>query len=110
MTEEEFWKIYLDVPDPAPIFYRAYYNDHGLVEFYTMEDLPGNYIETDQPTYVLAPRAKVVAGKLVEIKRNTTVQKLKPSIHGTQCHSDDVCVVVNQVLCTKWSLDNNEQN
>jgi hypothetical protein len=50
MTEQEFWDILFDVPVTRPIFYRAYYNDQGWVECYTMEDLPGNYIDIDQTT------------------------------------------------------------
>jgi hypothetical protein len=110
MTEEEFWAILLDVPPPAPIFYRAYYNSDGWVETYSMEDLPGNYIEVDQPTYVISPRARVVDGKLCVVKPASTVNKLVPSVTGTPCHPQDICLVANQEPNTKWSLKSSEIN
>lgn len=110
MTEEEFWKIWLDVPEPTPVFYRAYYNDQGWVETYTMEDLPGNYIEVDQPTYVLTPRARVVNNKLVLIDPAKTYSKLVPGDTGTPCHPADICVVVDNEPHTKWSLKTSEKN
>lgn len=110
MTPEEFWKILHDVPEPKPIFYRAYYNDQGWVETYTMEDLPGNYIEVDQPTYVISPYARVVNGKLQVVKPASTVTKLVPGDTGVSCHVHDVCVVVDHEPNTKWSLRTNETN
>jgi hypothetical protein len=110
MTEQEFWAILLDVPEPNPIFYRAYYNDQGWVECYTMEDLPGNYIDIDQPTYVLAPYARVVDKKLVVVKSISGTTKLVPSADGTSCDSRDVCVVTDTKETVKWSLKHNETN
>ena len=108
MTEQEFWDILFDVPVAQPIFYRAYYNDKGWVECYTMEDLPGNYIDIDQPTYVIAPCARVDNGKLVIVKPVSTVTKLVPSLFGTLCDSRDVCVVTSDKDNIKWSLKNSE--
>jgi hypothetical protein len=110
MTEQEFWTILLDAPAPQPVFYRAYYNSDGWVECYSMEDLPGNYIDVDQPTYVLAPRARVVDGKLVIVKPNSTVTKLVPNIVGTSCDHRDVCVVTTADKNIKWSLKTSETN
>jgi hypothetical protein len=108
MTEQEFWAILRDVPEPAPIFYRAYYNNEGWVECYSMEDLPGNYIDIDQPTYVLSPYARIVNGKLVVIKPISTVTKLVPGNVGTACDSRDVCVVTTSKEHIKWSLKTSE--
>jgi hypothetical protein len=108
MTEQEFWEILLDVPTPRPIFYRAYYNNEGWVECYTMEDLPGKYVDVDQPTYVASPYARVINGKLTVIKPASSIAKLVPSMSGTSCDPRDICVVSNAQQNIKWSLKNNE--
>jgi len=112
MTEEEFWSILQAIPDPNPVFYRLYYNDDGSPIIYSMEHLPGNYIEVDQSTYVLTPfNVRVINDKLVYIKPVVTVKKLQPSIDGTACDPQDVCIVVNADRPhVKWNLVNNELN
>jgi hypothetical protein len=112
MTEEEFWTILHSSPDPQPIFYRLYYSANGSPIIYSMEDLPDNYIEVDQQTYVLAPaNVRVVDGKLTYIKPVVTVKKLQPGQVGTACDPRDICVVVNaDQPHTKWTIVNNEIN
>ena len=112
MTEEEFWSILRAMPAPSPVFYRLYYTDTGSPIIYSMEHLPGNYIEVDQPTYVLAPfNVRVINGNLVFIKPVVTVKKLQPSIEGTACDPQDVCIVVNTGQPhVKWTIVNNEIN
>ena len=113
LTEEEFWSILRDIPEPKSIFYRLYYNDGGSPIIYSMEELPGNYIEVDQPTYVLAPfNVKVINGKLTYIKPAITVKKLQPNdLNGTTCDPRDVCVVVGtDQTHIKWTMVNNELN
>jgi hypothetical protein len=110
MTEQEFWAILLDAPKPRPIFYRAYYNSEGWVECYTMEDLPGKYVDIDQSTYVVSPYARVVNGKLTVIKPASSTSKLVPGTVGTSCDSRDVCVVSEVKEHIKWSLKRNETN
>ena len=110
MTEQEFWAILLDVPEPKPIFYRAYYNNEGWVECYTMEDLPGKYVDIDQPTYAASPYARVINGKLTVIKPASSIAKLVPSADGTSCDPRDVCVIASAKDTVKWSLKHNETN
>jgi hypothetical protein len=112
MTDEEFWSILQAVPESKPIFYRLYYNDTGSPIIYTMEGLPGNYIEVDQSTYVLTPfNVKVIDGKLVYIKPVVTIKKLQPSITGTACDPQDVCIVVDtDQPHVKWTTVSNELN
>jgi hypothetical protein len=113
MTEEEFWSILKDVTEPKPIFYRLYHNDDGSPIIYSMEVLPGNYIEVDPSTYALAPfNVKVIDGKLTYIKPVITVKKLQPNdLTGTACDSRDVCVVVDtDQTHIKWTMVNNELN
>jgi hypothetical protein len=75
-----------------------------------MEDLPGNYIDIDQSTYVLAPYAQVINGQLKIVKPTSTITKLVPGAVGTSCDPDDVCVVTTSEKNTKWSLKTSETN
>jgi hypothetical protein len=112
MNEEDFWSILQAMPEPKQVFYRLYYDDTGFPIIYSMEDLPGNYIEVDQSTYVLTPfNVKVSDGKLVYIKPVITVKKLQPGMDGTACDPRDICVVVDaDQPHTKWTTVNNELN
>lgn len=112
MTPDEFWSILHNAPEPKPIFYRLYYDDAGLPIIYSMEDLPDNYIEVDQATYVLAPfNVRVINGQLTYIKPAITIKKLQPGIDGTACDPRDVCVVVDpDQQHIKWTVTQNEIN
>jgi hypothetical protein len=112
MNEKEFWAILQAMPESIPVFYRLYYSDTGAPIIYSMEHLPGNYIEVDQPTYVLAPfNVKVVDKKLTYVKPVVTVMKVQPSTVGTACDPRDVCVIVSANQShTKWTIINNEIN
>ena len=101
MTPEEFWNTLAVMPESQPVFYRLYH-ENGVPLFYSMEDRPGTYIELDQETYARsASNVRVRDGKLVELTWQTS-QKIVPSTHGTQCHSKDVAIVVEQ-NGTYWS-------
>ena len=102
MTPEEFWDILHSTPEPKPVFYRLYYNDLGNPVCYSMEHQPGNYIDIDAETFGLAPHnVRVVNGQLKYITTRTS-DKLVPSTIGTQCHLQNVAVVVTQ-NGTPWS-------
>jgi len=102
MTWEELVAIHAAMPLPQPVFYRLYYDQDGKPLVYTMEDLPGNYIEVDRETYVVSPTSvKVVNGGLVYLTiRNS--EKLRPSEQGTPCHARDVAIVDSNSK-TFWS-------
>ena len=108
LTAENFWKIWSESTVPAPaIFYRLYYNDDGSPVCYTMEDLPGNYIEVDINTYLVGSHnVRVVDQKLIHLPTVGLVTKLRPdSSTGTACDPQDVCVVVDENTShVKWSL------
>ena len=102
MTPEEFWDILHTMPEPQPVFYRLYYNDAGQPVCYSMEDLPGNYIDIDAETFGLVPaNVRVVDNKLKYITTRTS-DKLVPSTSGTLCHPQNVAVIVEQ-NGTPWS-------
>lgn len=94
ITESEFWEIMGSMPGPQTLFYRLYYDENGRALFYSMEDIPGNYIEITQEQYAASdPMVRVINGKIVPIKRYST-GKLTPSDTGTPCHPDNVAIVV----------------
>jgi hypothetical protein len=98
-------------PVPTPVSFRLYYNTNGTPRLYTMEDLPGDYIEVDAETYALSPfNVRVVDQRLVHIRPKIQVQKLIPTTdQGTLCDPRDVCVVVSGTQAhTKWSIQTNE--
>ena len=106
----EFWQGF-QWPDIQPVTYRLYHDDQGQPIIYTMEDLPGTYIEVDQATYIYGSfGVRVVDGKLVTIKPAITEEKLQPSQdQGTPCDPRDVCVVVNgDMEHQKWNIMTNE--
>ena len=108
ITAEDFWKVWSQpVAEVPPVFYRLYYNNDGSPVCYTMEDLPGNYVDVDIDTYLVGSyNVRVVNQKLVHLPTTALVTKLRPnSTTGTACDPQDVCVVVDEnIPHTKWSL------
>ena len=102
MTPEDFWNTLHNMPEPQLVFWRLYYNDSGLPVCYSMEELPGNYIDIDAKTFALAPvNVRVVDRKLKYITTRTS-DKLVPGTSGTLCHPQNVAVIVEQ-NGTPWS-------
>jgi len=102
MTEQEFWDILHDAPNPKPVFFRLYYDELGTPVTYTMEDLPGNYIEIDAATFALSPvNVRVRNNQLVEIV-TVRSQKLVPGQSGNKCHPGDVSIIVTTDNSTLW--------
>jgi len=111
VTEQEFWGILATMPKPQPIFFRLYHDDRGHVLFYSMEDVPGTYIEIDAETFSRSPmHVRVRDGQLVEVTWMTS-EKLQPMETGTPCHPGDITVIVSaDDLHTKWSKKTHEQS
>jgi hypothetical protein len=104
-TTENFFKAWAewDRREPDPVFFRLYHDEQGLPIVYTMEDLPGTYIEIDQATYAKnSYHVKVIDGKLITIDYTKVYRKLQPSDVGTPCHPQDVAIVVDTEPSIKW--------
>ena len=100
-------------PDPVPVTYRLYHDEKGQPLIYTMEALPGSYIEVDQATYVRASHhVRVIDGRLKILPKAQPVFKLKPDQHrGSPCDLRDVCVIVrDEQPHQRWSTRNNDEN
>lgn len=106
MTPEEFWSILHDVPAQAQPEYRLYHDDQGHPLFYSMEDLPGNYIVIDQKTFNESPsHVRVVDGEIKILGASKKQRKLSPGSTGTACNPRDVCIVVPDTKPNiKWKV------
>lgn len=107
MTPEEFFSILHSASEPAPVFFRLYHDEQGRPVCYSMEDLPGNYVEVDSDTYRQASyNVRVIDGALTRIDPGTHHSKLIPSTEsGIACHVHDVCVIVDRDgPHQKWSI------
>ena len=108
MDAEEFWAILHAMPEPQPVFWRLYYDAAGEPITYSMEDLPGTYIDVDAETFARSPRnVRVQAGQLIELK--FAVRRLVPTDTGTPCHPDNVAIVVDETEPhQRWSMKTHE--
>jgi hypothetical protein len=111
MTPEEFWSILHNMPEPKPVSYRLYHDDQGRPLFYSMDAVPGTYIEIDQATFARGfMNVRVQDGKLIEITWATTT-KLIPGNSGSPCHPDNVAVIVTEDQPhQRWSKKTYESN
>ena len=98
------------MPEPQPEIRRLYYNDSGEPIMYTMENLPGTYIEVDAEIYARTPmNVRVRNGQLVELK--PAVRKLVPSNTGIPCYPDNVAIVVPETEPhQRWSMKTHESD
>mgnify|MGYP003323318718 CR=1 FL=1 len=104
MTPDEFWAILHAMPEPRPVFWRLYHDQDGLPIVYSMEDLPGTYIDVDAETFAMSPmNVRVVNGQLVKPKNS--VRRLVPSDCGTPCYPLNVAIVVDESEPhQRWSM------
>lgn len=109
MTEQEFldfWKT-IEWPEPKPIFYRLYHDDTGLPLFYSMDDMPGKYIDLTPEQFVGQDMSvRVINGKIVR-RRLSWVSKLVPADSGTLCHHNDITIVVDDQPGQYWKKKEN---
>ena len=62
----EFWNTYT-WPEIKSVFFRLYHDDAGYPLCYSMEDLPGNYIDITAEQYAESSGQVIVKnGKLVK--------------------------------------------
>jgi len=114
-TTENFLRVMAEFewPEPRPISYRLYYNEDGSPKCYTMDDLPGKYIEVDRETYINHTwNVRVIDETLRMVPITKTVNKLGPCLEdGIACHPSDICIVIDSNQHhTKWNMITHEVN
>lgn len=77
------------------LIYRLYHDQNGCPLFYSMEDLPGDYIDITVDQFNRSnSHVRVVDGRLIE--KSFDNLKLVPSTsRGQYCCSTDVSIVVD---------------
>lgn len=92
-------------PDFPPQIFRLYHDQSGRPLHYSMEDLPGLYIDVTIEQYHRASfRVRVRDGELVAMP-DPRPPRLKPASTGQSCHRYDVTVIVPQGTGNYWNLD-----
>lgn len=110
MNWDDLVAIHAAIPESKPVFYRLYYDESGVPLFYSMEDLPGNYLELTQEQYAQGKsNIRVRDGQIVELTWVTST-KLVPGTAGTPCDPRDVAVISRTDTATHWSKRTYEQS
>lgn len=105
ITIEELECSLRSMPEARPQSYRLYHDDLGRPVCYSMEELPGTWIEIDQNAFVRSsPWVRVKNGRLEEHVPWLTTKKLQPGLSGTACCPHDVAIVVSDTNHQKWSV------
>jgi len=110
MTEQEFFDALRAMPEPKSLSYRLYHDDQGRLLFYSMEDVPGNWLEIDKDFFARSPsRVRVIDGRVHELEWRKSV-KLTPVQNGTPCHPEDVTIVYPYSNARHWAVTAYEQD
>ena len=98
MDEQEFLKFWQTHawPDIKPVFWRLYHDAQGQPICYSMEDLPGTWIDVTPEEYQLADLHVRVINRRIHKLNGTTSRKLvHDNESGTPCHPEDITIVVS---------------
>lgn len=110
---DRFLREAYDLVSPLPdvrIEYRVYFDDKGELLFYSMEDLPGNYVVVDRDFFAGSPTNVCLRnGKLIVITPDTSA-KLIPGKNGTSCDARDILVLRDHGPCLKWTKRHYDQD
>jgi hypothetical protein len=91
---------------PAPaVSYRLYYDPAGNPLCYTMDHLPGDFVEITAAEFARSDAHVVVRNGIIHPVPKPVPAHLVPGLQGTACAADDVSIVVdNQQPHLKWTL------
>ncbi len=96
---DSFWQAVADHQWEQPELkqeFRLYHDDTGNVLYYSMEDLPGNYIIIDRQVFEEHRfDIKIRDGKIIK-QNHPASWKLTPTDSASYaCHASDVSIVVS---------------
>ena len=92
----------------VPLEFRIYHDEHGDIVCYSMEDLAGHYIVTDQHTFnQFRMDLKVRDGKLIKITHSASWHLVHCDSAEYACHARDVTVLVphDHADKTHWKVE-----
>ena len=103
-TFEQLWSLVQPPTEHTPT-YRLYYDNQGYLLFYSMDDLPGQWVAINAEQFAKADsHVKVVDGTVVPLNRIQS-KKLVPSDCGTTCATASVAIVLPESETgQKWCL------
>lgn len=91
----------------AAVSYRLYYNEQGSPVCYTMEDLPGQFVEITAKQFARSDSHVTVRDGAIHATPAPRPLQLIPAAHGTPCAVHDVSIVVDsQQPHLTWKLSN----
>ena len=80
------------------IFFRLYYDDDGNVITYSMEDLPGKYIEINAEQFAIGNRNIYIKNGKIYKKKQLSIGKLIPT---EEYDGTDITVIKDK---TQWKM------
>ena len=98
-TTENFYQALREMiwTEPKPVFYRLYHSDAGRPLFYSMEDLPGTYIEITAEQFAASSlKVRVKNGKLIPAQPPLPPMLVRSDTVGIPCYPTDVAVIVSE--------------
>jgi hypothetical protein len=92
--------------------YRLYYNSDGSPKFYSMEDLPGEYIFIDHQTFEQGRYDIVVRhGRILSLSDSGTsryVQVVRATPNSVKCDISDITILTESSEHILWDYRSNQ--
>lgn len=89
--------------------FRLYYDpEDGRVLFYSMEDLPGEYLVIDRHTFEMHRfDVKVKDGKIIRVKHPASWKLVPTETAEYACHGRDITIIVDDSADDKryWKVE-----